>query len=651
MLSRNVIYFGKDKDLSEQIELFAGPLSLYYQDGDLRNICFNGKEIVRRIYGAIRDRNWGTIPNVITNECIHVNSDTFNISYDVSNRRGSIAFFWHANIEGTQQGQITFTFIGEAQDTFLTCRIGFCVLHPLDTCMGKVCTVERDSGEIIEGKFPYYIAPAEIPPFLDMRGMYYEGLSGEKINLHFDGDLFEMEDQRNWTDASFKTFCTPLRLECPREIKKGTKIKQSVTVNVKLPLHEKIVKKTVSTKEEVQISVGTLSLGKLPSIGLCTSSIGLPLTPKEIERLKLMHLGHLRLDLIPTRNGYVSKLFQAVQAANALNIPLEIALYLNDAEKEIMELSGVLEKVPIKVSRWMVFQDGNVVTPPELVRLTRRYLGGYDSIAMIGGGSNADFYELNKGRPSFEGFDFVCYSINPQVHTFDNDTLIENLETQAMTVESARQFAEGRAIVVSPITLRQRFNPVADSFDEPTTLGELPPQVDNRQMSLLGAVWTAGSINRLIGSGVTSVTYFETTGWRGVMEIEKGSPYSEKILSIPGGVFPLFHVLADVGEFSGGELISTKTTDHKKVIGFSIIKNSFTRLIVANLTPYVQKVSIHGFSNISYLQKMDEMNAFEAMRDPENFRNQEKYFTHAKEKIYKFELLPYALLRLDGNVE
>ena len=29
------------------------------------------------------------------------------------------------------------------------------------------------------------------------------------------GDVFEMEDQRNWTDASFKTYCTPLRQPFP----------------------------------------------------------------------------------------------------------------------------------------------------------------------------------------------------------------------------------------------------------------------------------------------------------------------------------------------------------------------------------------------------------------------------------------------------
>ena len=34
----------------------------------------------------------------------------------------------------------------------------------------------------------------------------------------FNGETFEMEDQRNWTDASFKTYCTPLSLPYPIKI-------------------------------------------------------------------------------------------------------------------------------------------------------------------------------------------------------------------------------------------------------------------------------------------------------------------------------------------------------------------------------------------------------------------------------------------------
>ena len=46
------------------------------------------------------------------------------------------------------------------------------------------------------------------------------------------GDIFEMEDQRNWSDASFKTYCTPLALPFPVEIDAGTAVTQEVCISL-----------------------------------------------------------------------------------------------------------------------------------------------------------------------------------------------------------------------------------------------------------------------------------------------------------------------------------------------------------------------------------------------------------------------------------
>ena len=150
--------------------------------------------------------------------------------------------------------------------------------------------------------------------------------------------------------------------------------------------------------------------------------------------------------------------------------------------------------------------------------------------------------------------DLVCYSINPQVHAFDNASLAETLAAQAVTVASARQFAGALPLAITPITLRPRFNPNATAPEPAPAPGELPRQVDVRQMSLFGAGWTAGSLKYLCASGAASLTYYETSGWRGVMELASGAPLPERFRSLPGGVFPLYHVLADIGEFAGGEI-------------------------------------------------------------------------------------------------
>ena len=52
------------------------------------------------------------------------------------------------------------------------------------------------------------------------------------VTVNLDGDMFEMEDQRNWADASYKTYCRPLSQPFPYTLKKGQKVRQAVTVEV-----------------------------------------------------------------------------------------------------------------------------------------------------------------------------------------------------------------------------------------------------------------------------------------------------------------------------------------------------------------------------------------------------------------------------------
>ena len=221
MKPRNVLLVGREEALPEAAELHAGPLVLEYRAGEISNIVLGRTPVVQRIYAAIRDHDWGTIPNVISKERISQTRDTFHISFDAENRLGDIDFAWHADITGDTLGSITFVFDGDVRRAFRTCRIGLCVLHPLETCSGRACKVEKEGGLEVEGVFPQQVVFGEIPPFLDMTGMTYAVTPSTRVRLRFEGDLFEMEDQRNWTDPPFKTFCTPSRLECLARSRQG----------------------------------------------------------------------------------------------------------------------------------------------------------------------------------------------------------------------------------------------------------------------------------------------------------------------------------------------------------------------------------------------------------------------------------------------
>ena len=58
------------------------------------------------------------------------------------------------------------------------------------------------------------------------------GLEGARLSLRLEGDLFETEDQRNWTDDSFKTYSTPLSLGTPHQARRGQVFHQQVVARV-----------------------------------------------------------------------------------------------------------------------------------------------------------------------------------------------------------------------------------------------------------------------------------------------------------------------------------------------------------------------------------------------------------------------------------
>src|SRR5690606_1787322 len=155
-------------------------------------------------------------------------------------------------------------------------------------------------------------------------------------------------------------------------------------------------------------------------------------------------------------------------------------------------------------------------------------------------------------------------------------------------VTSARQFSGDLPLHVGPVTLKMRSNPNATSdggASNGEAVAELPPQADARQMSLFGAGWTLGSIKYLMMGGAAGITYFETTGYTGVMATESGSALPDQFWNIPGGVYPMYHVLADVAEFAGGHLIPLATSDLLRVDGFALEQGDRYRVLVANFSP------------------------------------------------------------------
>src|SRR5690242_1850540 len=103
-LPLQVLYNGKDESLPERTALRAGPLSLVFENGDLRYVRLGDREVLRRVYVAVRDRNWNTIAARITSLQVEPAADSFRITFDCRNQEGEIDFAWRGTIVGQADG-------------------------------------------------------------------------------------------------------------------------------------------------------------------------------------------------------------------------------------------------------------------------------------------------------------------------------------------------------------------------------------------------------------------------------------------------------------------------------------------------------------------------------------------------------------------
>ena len=199
---------------------------------------------------------------------------------------------------------------------------------------------------------------------------------------------------------------------------------------------------------------------------------------------------------------------------------------------------------------------------------------------------------------------------------------------------------------VSPITMRRRVNFHATGdppLDDPANL---PDSVDVRQSALYGAAWTAGSLKYLAEAGAASATYYETTGWRGVLERSGGSRIPDAFRSIAGEAFPLYHPLADAIEWEGAEVHTCTSSDALAVVGFAVRSNHRQCLLVVNLTPVEREVVVDPVEGPLTVRRLNESTAALAGADPKAFRAYSERLT--ARGVLALTLAPYEVVRLDA---
>ena len=554
--------------------LRAGPLSVTYTDGELRGIRLGDTEILRRVYIVFQDRNWTARPWIITEEEITDTADSFTITYTGRGTFDAEPFTVCTTMTGEPDGTITYSMSGQASAPFIRNRLGLCVLHPIEGIAGSPCTVEHVSGAIEESSFPLAIAPHQ--PFTNLRSITHDVVSGVAATVRLTGETFETEDHRNWSDASYKTYCTPISLPFPVTVQAGDLIEQSLELRLSGSTSTPVPQESRPTV----ITIGPSSSRQpLPRIGFQIDTDGHALSIDEIEQLRALTPAHLRIDIDAASPGALDRLEEGLRQARALGTRLVAALFVADPA-DVDQFREHAEVDATDIDHWLIFDPTEKVTSAELISAARTHLG---SQAVIGAGTNLYFTELNRDRPEPDAVDILNFSINPQVHASDDETIVQNLRTQRAIATNAHDICGSARISVGPITLRPRFNPNATAPELDVSNTPLPSSVDARQSSGLGAAWTTISIKYLAEPGtIDYLTYYELTGYRGLLEREVPMQAAD-FRSVAGESFPLMTVFAGLVGYT--HVRPCVSNDPARIDALLIDNDESLRLMVANFTP------------------------------------------------------------------
>ena len=578
--------------------LTAGPLSVELDNGNLRYLRVGGVEVLRALAFLVRDENWGTYIPTLSDLVVDQRADGFSVSYSAQCQRAGQELNIRARIEGRSDGSLEFTGTATPATDFLTARTGFVVLHPLKGVAGHPVEVEHTDGIVERSTFPALVDPVQ--PFLNIRSLTHEVLPGLKAVVRMVGDTFEMEDHRNWTDASFKTYVRPLALPWPYTLKAGSVVQQSVSITL-VGAAPKVATRADGTA--VRVTLGRATQSMMPAVGLGMPAQELGACVAALGLLERAAPAWLVCQFDPREKHGVDELRGYRQLCERTGARCELEVVVESVAGFAAELAGVaalVRSAGLVVSAVAVCPAGDLksVLPggprppaPPLEDLYRAARKAFPGVA-LGGGMFSFFTELNRKRPPAELLDFVHNGTCPIVHAADDRSVMETHEALPYQVATARSFIGTTPHRVGPSSIGCRDNPHGKTFTpNPRNERICLVRSDPRQRGLFGAAWTLGYVATLAPTGVATITLGAPTGPLGIVHRrgDEPVPYYD---DAGAAVYPAYHVVAGLARAAGALRVDATSSDDARVRCLAYRAQGATLLWLANLTAHDQLVMV-----------------------------------------------------------
>lgn len=448
---------------------------------------------------------------------------------------------------------------------------------------------------MVETKLPHLIDPWQ--PFKDLRAISHEVRPGVTAECRMEGDAFEMEDQRNWSDASYKTYVRPLALPWPYMLPAGETVRQTIRLRV---TGDGRAPAAAAIAEPVRVELGETG-PLLPDIGVIIYPDEVDATLANLPTLSALGPQQLMFHYDPTRGHVLDALqsFARLAAAYPVGTTLEcVVSCVGDLDAELSGVADAARQAGLEFSAIAVSPsvDRQSTPPgsawPECPPLEDVYAAARRAFPDIrlGGGMFSYFTELNRKRVPADLLDFVSHCTCPIVHAADDLSVMQSLEALPFITQSARAIFGAKPYRIGPSTIAMRQNPYGGATKaNPHRQRIAMADRDPRHAGLFAAAWTIGYAARVAPAGLEMLTLSSFSGPFGVLAAS-GEPVGE------GEPRPIFQAVQGLCELAGFRQIAARTSDETRLLtlaGRSAAGQ--TVMWLANLMASEVTVEISGF--------------------------------------------------------
>lgn len=498
--------YGCKEPLPARTQLRAGALSFELVGGRFGPVRANGHEVWHGMAFLFRDAGWGT-PEPVFEQVEHRSDEQgFHLSLRghipcaPSDIAGTPAenpcLLLHLTVQGRADGQLLLRAEATPTHPLRSNRCGWVLMHPMSAA-GSAIEVLHVDGRTSQSTFPREV-PAW-PPFMGVRGLRHEYAPGHWAQALLPGEDYELEDQRNNADASFKTYSRSNLMPRPYVMWPQETLVREMHLRLQGPAPEPVTKPAARVPLQLAPQAALL-----PQLGLAiTPASSHCIEPWELDVLRQWRPAFLHLtlwtDKLATDVDWhgVRTLLEASGARLRLDMCAREGLgHGGPQDAALHHLARQLAASGVAPASVAALPCG-----PQAAALLRQLFPQ----ATLGGGTPHYFAQLNRLEGS-GGEDFMAFTVCPTVHGTDDDSLMHSLQSLPSMLETARLRHPARGWHLGPSWLPSRASPLGP---QPASDGQRRmalARLDPRTRGLFGAAWLLGHLASAVQAGVQALT-------------------------------------------------------------------------------------------------------------------------------------------------